>query len=445
MDISETLKTGEFDGTLDLIIPFPVFDVSADWVPLETSGGSRGDIYLEMTFYAHGPAKHNTALSVPDTGLSRRPSKLNPAERLWRPAPYTPPRTSPSSSPSHSPGPYGFSVPDYFPSQSNYLAPPPASPPSSRGSSSSPSPHGRARPLPGRPNDSVSPAIPTTLTPGAGVHRRNLSQPNSPPEQFALPPASFPSSRASASSSPQRRASPLPPIPNEQPSVRPSLPNTLIPGTGAPRQRTPSQATPPELPAALRPGKSNTSRTQSPSYEPSSQVRTPPELPAALRPGKSTTPRSQSPSYGYPPQPQAHHTANIPIPPPSRSPNPTYFSLPMPGAYPYTDEYPPLSFPVPAPVTSYTNSRYDDTLVSQRPYANLGREADPQDPYHLTRYSTPLPLPESLPRGRPLSNPNVEARRQELLRAEEEAAKRKQQEERDLELARQLDRELNLE
>lgn len=59
VDITETLKTGEFD----------------DWVPLSLKGTQRGDVYLEMTFFASGPAP-----------LTRRPSKFtSPSERLGRP------------------------------------------------------------------------------------------------------------------------------------------------------------------------------------------------------------------------------------------------------------------------------------------------------------------------------------------------------------------------
>ncbi|KIM84309.1 hypothetical protein PILCRDRAFT_39360, partial [Piloderma croceum F 1598] len=43
VDIRETLRTGEFD----------------DWVKLETEGGYRGDVFLEMTFYANAPAPLN--------------------------------------------------------------------------------------------------------------------------------------------------------------------------------------------------------------------------------------------------------------------------------------------------------------------------------------------------------------------------------------------------
>ncbi|EIW57394.1 uncharacterized protein TRAVEDRAFT_125796, partial [Trametes versicolor FP-101664 SS1] len=58
VDITETLKTGEFD----------------DWVPLKMEDGAyRGDLYLEMTYYAKTPP------------LQRRASKWKPTERLTRP------------------------------------------------------------------------------------------------------------------------------------------------------------------------------------------------------------------------------------------------------------------------------------------------------------------------------------------------------------------------
>ncbi|TFK49588.1 hypothetical protein OE88DRAFT_1632564, partial [Heliocybe sulcata] len=58
MNIEETLTTGEFD----------------DWIQMyEPSGQARGEVYLEMTFYAAGPPP------------VRRPSKLLPKDRLARP------------------------------------------------------------------------------------------------------------------------------------------------------------------------------------------------------------------------------------------------------------------------------------------------------------------------------------------------------------------------
>ncbi|KAF9647133.1 hypothetical protein BDM02DRAFT_3098559, partial [Thelephora ganbajun] len=56
VDISDTLRTGEFD----------------DWVTINDATGTyKGEIYLEMTFFASGPPP-----------LERRPSKLLPQERL---------------------------------------------------------------------------------------------------------------------------------------------------------------------------------------------------------------------------------------------------------------------------------------------------------------------------------------------------------------------------
>ncbi|KAF8235794.1 hypothetical protein L208DRAFT_1391890 [Tricholoma matsutake] len=80
VDITETLKNGEFD----------------DWIPLNIDGVVRGDIYLEMTFYANKPAPATLGMPA-DQVLARRPSKLSPSERLYRipqsllPAPTRPP------------------------------------------------------------------------------------------------------------------------------------------------------------------------------------------------------------------------------------------------------------------------------------------------------------------------------------------------------------------
>src|ERR1700709_2131864 len=71
---------------------------SLDWIPLETSGGVRGELYIEMTFYANAPPP-----------LNRRPSKLRPSDRLTRPQSFhpVPPKSGPSAhlSPDTSPLP----------------------------------------------------------------------------------------------------------------------------------------------------------------------------------------------------------------------------------------------------------------------------------------------------------------------------------------------------
>ncbi|KAG6373404.1 hypothetical protein JVT61DRAFT_6553 [Boletus reticuloceps] len=105
VDIEETLKTGEFDGMQltsganGLLQLTTTVSMSLDWVSLETSAGPRGEVYLEMTFYANSPPP-----------LTRRPSKLNPSDRLARPAAYftqgrqsAPSSTSPSPQPGRSP------------------------------------------------------------------------------------------------------------------------------------------------------------------------------------------------------------------------------------------------------------------------------------------------------------------------------------------------------
>ena len=77
VDITDTLKSGEFDGASHLLSPQVAAGSTSriDWVPLSLKGTQRGDVYLEMTFFAAGPAP-----------LNRRPSKFtNPAERLARP------------------------------------------------------------------------------------------------------------------------------------------------------------------------------------------------------------------------------------------------------------------------------------------------------------------------------------------------------------------------
>lgn len=60
-----------------------------DWVSLDVDGVVRGDIYLEMTYYANTPAPSapkNKQLAPAQGSLpGRRPSKLSPSDRLSRP------------------------------------------------------------------------------------------------------------------------------------------------------------------------------------------------------------------------------------------------------------------------------------------------------------------------------------------------------------------------
>ena len=60
-----------------------------DWVSLDVDGVVRGDIYLEMTYYANAPApaapKNKLLAPAQGSALGRRPSKLSPSDRLSRP------------------------------------------------------------------------------------------------------------------------------------------------------------------------------------------------------------------------------------------------------------------------------------------------------------------------------------------------------------------------
>jgi hypothetical protein len=154
--------------------------------------------------------------------------------------------------------------------------------------------------------------------------------------------------------------------------------------------------------------------------------------------------------------------ANGPSPPYSTGPSGNVSSgslaFPMP-MIPVMEPYEPLS------------SHYQPPLPPLRTSSlRNNRSTGEIDPYHLARYQTPLPLPprsvkeSSLPPLPPPPPPTVTpaqvsssppvavtrspvpdtARVEALRKAEQDAARRKEQELKDLELAMQLDRELNL-
>ncbi|KAF5345004.1 hypothetical protein D9757_013985 [Collybiopsis confluens] len=76
VDMTPTLKGGEFD----------------EWVPLSIADVQRGEIYLEITYYSKAPAPAQSSKLAPPINIVRRPSKLSPADRLSRPQPRTPPK-----------------------------------------------------------------------------------------------------------------------------------------------------------------------------------------------------------------------------------------------------------------------------------------------------------------------------------------------------------------
>ncbi|KAG6832794.1 hypothetical protein H0H92_009412 [Tricholoma furcatifolium] len=296
--------------------------------------------------------------------------------------------------------------------------------------------------------------------------------------------ASPASSRSSSSS---RANSPLPPLPVDEAP----LPHTLLAGGGRHPHHAPS--TPPQvapqLPSALQIGRG---RAASQSHQPPQALAherhsSTDSLGTGLRPsdyfaGPSTqasspvtlqphtlstgnTPYMSGPTLAYkPPASPVHTTPTQPFyaaAPPAPTPAPVSAATPH-----WNPHAGPPSFPVPQ--TSYTPSAMQNdfarntTAPSQASYYVPPQPGYPlrpsssyqqpsnnyPDPYLQARYQTPLPLPPetgrqgpSVPATRHADSARIEALRQ----AEEEAARRKAQEDKDLALALALDRELNLE
>ncbi|KXN81325.1 Ingression protein fic1 [Leucoagaricus sp. SymC.cos] len=377
VDISETLKTGEFD----------------DWVSLDIDGVVRGEVYLEMTYFSSGPAPvvsnsstTNSSLTVPrGRKLTRRPSKLPPSERQHRP---------PQPEPFHS-----------KPAAINH-------PPSSAGG--------------GRP-----PVV--------------------------------------ASHSPSKsRDSALPPLPETQPGQTP-LPGILKPGGGSKSQGISPTSGPP--PSILRPGNVNTPVPTPRAPDRAHRLSASPPPSSNSRP-----PRQPSPSYGssqYSASSAPNPYLSVPTPALPAAPVNTPYGtavVPVANHTPYTNPTIPSSAPpgwdqTSAPTTNFSfpipmvspapqaDPRYAEACQSHTQHYHATSETPyppPLDPYLTARYQSPLPLPSdatlrfgSSPRDRPPQASPAPDRLEALKRAEEDAARRKEQEEKDLELALQLDKALN--
>jgi hypothetical protein len=184
----------------------------------------------------------------------------------------------------------------------------------------------------------------------------------------------------------------------------------------------------------------------------------PPSSPHVRPPSQATSPSPPVQQYTPPP----NSAFPLPTSPPPMPPyGPSYASGPTPS-------FPTPSFPVP----QYTPDYFETTNAP--PFSPHDEPALP-DPYLFKRYQTPLPLPGgashpqgSVPHSRAKPRPSPpaaaapapaavstlrhkredasERAARELQRVEEESARaRREQEERDAELARTLDLELNAE
>jgi hypothetical protein len=355
-------------------ITFPTSHcITIDWVSLDIDGVVRGDLYLEMTYYANSvaPIVATGGLAVPShlkEGVQRRPSKLLPSDRLSRPRPainFPPPQNlAPTQVRKSTPG---YTLP---------ILPP-----------------------------SLAPANVSRTTPTPNIRNHHSN------EATDIPISSLDSPR-------NPLTGPLPSILRPGSVQLPTRSNS--PPSGHMRQ---SSTAPPSLnnPYAL------------PAVTTSQQY-----LHGVIPPGAQNV------------QPSSNHTHNpYPV---STSINPYISPI---NSSPIQSRVSPTfvsgGFYIPAPVlppareTNPYMSAYASTIEQYIP--PRGRESDPYGQHLPTRYQTPLPLPQhSPPAGRAFS-PTVGAdvaRLETLRRAEEGAAQRRQQELKDLELALQLDRELNL-
>ncbi|OCH94439.1 hypothetical protein OBBRIDRAFT_769863 [Obba rivulosa] len=291
VDITETLHSGEFD----------------DWVPLELNGAYRGELYLEMTFFAAGPPP-----------LQRRVSKFSPRDRLARPAqpylyppvnhgsPKTPPKTPPKS-PQTLPVRSRPNSASHDPLTFAPTPTPPKTPPKSP----------QTLPVRSRPNSASY--DPLTFAPA----------PTSPTGTYIAP---GPTSRHSP---PRDRDSPLPPIPEAHLNTV-SIPAILRPGNPTSPPHVSHASLAPEHPLHAR-------APRAPSQSPPRAV---PALPTHPRPGASIeyTPPSLRPG---PPREGRPYPYNYPLVPPEPELPVSYVTAPA-VASPLPDEPHGVHTPTPA-------------------------------------------------------------------------------------------------
>ncbi|KAF8920230.1 hypothetical protein CPB85DRAFT_1248429 [Mucidula mucida] len=362
IDVTETLKTGEFD----------------DWILLDIDGVQRGEVYLEMTYFSNAPPpapkaptkqhQHQQTMLAPPViqpgkPLQRRPSKWAPTERLARPASYyqVPTQLKPAGRPDVSPIRNG---------QHLNLHPNPHSPPSSRSSSHSPT-H-KHDVLPPLPNEGPA-RVPTILRPGPKAG----SAPSSRPLSFEIP-------SSHRNSYPNPYDDPPLPARNDQAPPPSHTPNPLWAdhheynsSTAPPMFPLPNVTVAPATPAPVQghpPAPPPPASTPSPYtyYQPPSH--------------SNYAPPQQQPTFSPPGVAPQHQQPYPPLPVPPQQQQQTYPQSP-PAQTPYpTNQYPPQPY-------------YGQPAYSPAPYSHPQYHQSPPpperdnlpDPYLIARYQTPLP------------------------------------------------------
>ncbi|KAF7327461.1 C2 domain-containing protein [Mycena kentingensis (nom. inval.)] len=468
VDLTQTLKTGEFD----------------DWVNLELDGVERGEIYLEMTFYANARAPTGQGLAPPksNNNLQRRPSKLSPAERLSRPRP---------------------AQAEVLPlvNQQHHGRHPSQTPPSSKQPSPSPPRHGRESSLPPVPDQSPSPPVPGALTPGrprpqqggtAPANGNNLAAPGLTPHVPSILRPRNPKSSPTPIPGPRVEYSGVVPAPETEREVESGSPprggyTPVVPSADSPFRWDSDNGSAPSTFSFPVPNIAGTSITSTPPYVPPPTTYTPPSGPSTPAPTlnnhpPSYPPQTHTPPAPYTPQPQPPQAQTSqssygqppfgPHPPQSQTQYPTQNQASYPPQNQASYHPPPPAFqqaPYQPPASSFTPPI--PGAYPGSPSNSTGQNLP--DPYLLKRYQSPLPLPPGAeprqratshshtrtqsggqqppPRRRSPSPPKYSqnkpapalpvnpdnARIQALRQVEEEAERRRAQEKRDRELALQ--------
>jgi hypothetical protein len=185
------------------------------------------------------------------------------------------------------------------------------------------------------------------------------------------------------------------------------------------------------------------------------------KVPTILRPGKPKSSPQPSSSLSSPTMPGSYPNdgslaSTVPYQPVTGQvyqPVTVSYQAPQPQPSPYPIEsHPTISFPVPVTTPVYqppVGSGYAPPTTYGYGRSPFPQQEELPDPFLSKRYHTPLPLPAGATFPSPSSNKSTPAHNPKSAEETEKAlkliAQRKAQEEEDLEFARKLDREMNLE
>ncbi|KAJ3732155.1 hypothetical protein DFJ43DRAFT_1119276 [Lentinula guzmanii] len=441
VDMTPTLKSGEFD----------------EWVPLQVNAVQRGEIYLEITYYSNGPAPPQSSLLAPPTSnLTRRPSKMSAADRLYRPTSSvnlhataqqqqgnrTPPKEGSLPMPgSYTPAPVPSTIKPGPNAVPNNLKPGPATVPST------------LKPGP------VAATAPGTHTTGHVLYPTSNPYTSSAPAPSINYNPNGPLPYTSSTPAPSTNYNPNGAVPLSSSTSVPSgsgpIPyasSTPLPSSNANYNRNdslpyPSNATPTQ-PYTHRQSSNPSILDWNSNTESTGTLSFPvPNFPSA--PSVATGPPTNGYGNGFHsqlyqsgPPPVHQRTASF-----SHAQQPARTSSgDLPDPYLIARYQTPLPLPpeTHASTSSSSSSYTHRRTASAEPTTYRPAPPLPAHPSHTSRstsHNLNIPLSPPPPEPSRSRTPVDETRLQALRQAEQEAARRREQEERDAELARVLDQE----